>query len=146
MSNLTIYWSEYKKIELSGERTKRCLELEKLIHDEQKNMGVSRYDFNARWERKEAQGKITLEGPSLDPSPESEPEPTSNFTFDYAKDKIGENDFAILEECAMKAELQMVVLAKILETINNENKQNFARRGQAMNIAMRLFEEKKKNG
>jgi len=147
LSNLRTYWEEYKKIEIRGERTKRCYEIEALIHEEQKKMGVSIYNFNARWTRKEVDGKSTLEGPTFDPVPEPDPVPTSNFTFDYAKDKIGENDFAILEECAMEAELYMVCLAKILENINPDNTRNLARRGQATNIAMRLFEERiKKSG
>ena len=137
-------WEEYKRIELSGERTKRCLDIEALIHEEQKNMGVSRYDFNTRWSRREIEAKPTLEGPSLEPTPDPVPAPTSNFTFEYAKDKIGENDFAILEECAMEAELYMVCLAKILENVNPDNMRNLARRGQATNIAIRLFEERKK--
>jgi hypothetical protein len=143
MSNLRTYWEEYKRIELKGERTKRCFDLEELIHEEQKKMGTSRYDFNARWTRKEAQAKPSLSGPSLEPTEEAPPVPTSNFTFEYAKEKIGENDFAILEECAMDAELYMVCLAKILEQINPDNTRNLARRGQATNIAMRIFEEKK---
>jgi|FLOH01.1.fsa_nt_gi hypothetical protein len=143
MSNLRIYWEEYKRIELKGERTKRCFELEELIHDEQKNMGVKRYDFNIRWTRKESEGKPTLTGPSLEPTPDEKPVPQSNFTFDYAKDKLGENDFAILEECAMDAEIAMVCLAKILDGLNPDNLRNPARRGQATNLAMRLYEERK---
>jgi hypothetical protein len=142
LSNLRTYWEEYKRIELKGERSKRCFELEALIHEEQKIMGVSIYNFNARWTKKEIDGKSTLEGPTFDPNPEPDPVPTSNFTFDYAKDKIGESDFAILEESAMKAELYMICLAKILEQINPDNVRNLARRGQATNIAMRIFEEK----
>lgn len=143
MSNLRVYWEEYKRIELKGERTKRCFELEQLIHDEQKIMDVSRYDFNSRWARKIKAGTPTITGPSLAPAEDPEPAPTSNFTFEYAKDKIGENDFAILEECAMRAELYMVCLATILETVNPDNKSNMARRGQATNIAIKLFEEMK---
>ena len=148
MSDLRTYWEEYKRIELNGERTKRCYDIEALIHEIQKTMNppVSIYDFNARWSRKEIEAKPSLEGPSLEPNPKPDPAPTSNFTFDYAKDKIGENDFAILEECGMQAELYMVCLAKILENINPDNTRNPARRGQATNIAIKLFEERKSSG
>ncbi len=145
MSNLRTYWEEYKRVEQKGERNKRCFDLEELIHEEQKKMDVSRYDFNARWTRKEVQGKPTLTGPSLEPTPDDPPAPTSNFTFEYAKDKLGKNDFNILEECAMDAEIAMVCLAKILESINPDNARNMARRGQAINLAMRLFEERKES-
>lgn len=142
MSNLRTYWEEYRRIEQKGERTARCFELEKLIHEEQKKMGVSRYDFNARWLRIEQQAESSISGPTLEPT-EKEPVPTSNFSFEYAKEKLGENDFAILEECAMNAEIIIVCLAKILDGINSENTRNPARRGQAINFAMRLYEERK---
>lgn len=146
MSNLSKYWEEYQKIEQNGERTRRCYEIEGLIHEEQKKMGVSRYDFNVRWERKEAQKKPTLSGPSLDPTPEPDPVPTSNFSFDYAKKKLGDNDFNILEECMMDAEVLVVCAAKIANIVNVENKTNHARRGMVSNIGIRLYEEKKKLG
>ena len=43
----------------------------------------------------------------------------------------------------MRAEAEIVCLARILDTLNIENQRNVARRGQAINIAVRKFEELK---
>ena len=48
-----------------------------------------------------------------------------------------------MEDCAIRAEAEMVVLARILDSLNIDNQRNVARRGQAINIAIRKFEELK---
>lgn len=145
MTELTPLWAEYNKILSKGIRTARARELESAIHEIQKKMGSSRYDFDKRWAKIEHDGKPTITLPPMDAEP-APTVPTSNFTFEQAKARIGENDFALLEDCAMKAEAMIVVLARIFDTINIENQRNVARRGQGINIAIRLYEELKKDG
>jgi hypothetical protein len=142
MSELSILWDEYKKIIQKGERTPRAREIEEKIHEVQKRIGTPRYNFDRRWERVIEAGTPTISLPSMEAESTSSV-PTSNFTFEQAKARVGENDFALLEDCAMRAEAEIVVLARILDTINVENQRNVARRGQAINIAIRKFEELK---
>jgi len=142
MTELRDLWDEYAKIVQGGARNERALDIEAKIHDIQKKLGTSRYDFDKRWERNAEMGKPTINTPPMEPEPEKIV-PTSNFTFEQAKARIGENDFAILEDCAMRAEAEIVCLARILDTLNIENQRNVARRGQAINIAVRKFEELK---
>jgi hypothetical protein len=142
MTELRDLWDEYSKIVQGGVRNDRALDVESRIHEIQKKLGTSRYDFDKRWERNAEMGKSTINTPPMEPEPEKTV-PTSNFTFEQAKARIGENDFAILEDCAMRAEAEIVCLARILDTLNIENQRNVARRGQAINIAVRKFEELK---
>ena len=140
MTELRDLWDEYSKIVQGGVRNDRALSVESKIHEIQKKLGTSRYDFDKRWEKNAEMAKPTINTPPMEPEIEKSV-PTSNFTFEQAKARIGENDFALLEDCAMRAEAQMVVLARILETLNVDNQRNVARRGQAINIAVRKFED-----
>ena len=142
MTELRDLWDEYGKIVQSGVRTDKALKIEEAIHELQKKIGTSRYDFDKRWERNSEMAKPTLSIASMDKE-ESPSVPSTNFTFEQAKARIGENDFALLEDCAMRAEAEMVVLARILDSLNIDNQRNVARRGQAINIAVRKFEELK---
>ena len=135
-------WDEYGKIVQSGVRTDRALKIEEEIHALQKKIGTSRYDFDKRWERNVEMAKPTITIGSMDEE-EKPSVPSTNFTFDQAKARVGENDFALLEDCAIRAEAEMVVLARILDSLNIDNQRNVARRGQAINIAIRKFEELK---
>ncbi len=144
MSELSQYWEEYKKIIDKGVRTQRARDLEVKIHEVQKRIGSDRYDFDKRWQKIEHDGKPTITLPPMD-AEVTPSAPTSNFTFEQAKAKVGDNDFALLEDCAMKAEAEIIVLSRILDTINVENQRNVARRGQAINIAIRKYEELKKD-
>ena len=142
MTELRDLWDEYGKIVQSGVRTDRALKIEEAIHTLQKKIGTSRYDFDKRWERNTEMSESTLKINTMDRE-ESPSVPSTNFTFEQAKARIGENDFALLEDCAMRAEAEMVVLARILDSLNIDNQRNVARRGQAINIAVRKFEELK---
>ena len=123
MTELRDLWDEYGKIVQGGARTTRALKIEEEIHALQK--------------------KSTLLISPTDGVEETPSVPSTNFTFEQAKERIGENDFALLEDCAMRAEAEMVVLARILDSLNIDNQRNVARRGQAINIAVRKFEELK---
>ena len=142
MTELRELWDEYGLIVQSGVRTTKALRIEEEIHALQKKIGTSRYDFDKRWERNIEMAKPTLTIDSMDEE-EKPSVPSTNFTFEQAKERIGENDFALLEDCAMRAEAEMVVLARILDSLNIDNQRNVARRGQAINIAIRKFEELK---
>ena len=142
MTELRDLWDEYGIIVQGGERTARALKVEEEIHALQKKIGTSRYDFDKRWERNSEMAKPTLTIGSMEEE-EKPSVPSTNFTFEQAKARIGENDFALLEDCAMRAEAEMVVLARILDSLNIDNQRNVARRGQAINIAIRKFEELK---
>ena len=142
MTELRDLWDEYGKIVQGGARTTRALKIEEEIHALQKKIGTSRYDFDKRWERNSEMAKPTLTIGSMEEE-EKPSVPSTNFTFEQAKARIGENDFALLEDCAMRAEAEMVVLARILDSLNIDNQRNVARRGQAINIAVRKFEELK---
>ena len=142
MTELRDLWDEYGKIVQSGERTSRALKIEEEIHALQKKIGTSRYDFDKRWERNAEMSKSTITIGSMEEE-EKPSVPSTNFTFDQAKARVGENDFALLEDCAIRAEAEMVVLARILDSLNIDNQRNVARRGQAINIAIRKFEELK---
>ena len=142
MTELRDLWDEYGKIVQNGVRTDRALKIEEAIHALQKKIGTSRYDFDKRWERNAEMSKPTITIGSMDEE-EKPSVPSTNFTFEQAKSRIGENDFALLEDCAIRAEAEMVVLARILDSLNIDNQRNVARRGQAINIAIRKFEELK---
>ena len=142
MTELRDLWDEYGKIVQSGVRTEKALKIEEAIHALQKKIGTSRYDFDKRWERNVEMAKPTITIGSMDEE-EKPSVPSTNFTFDQAKARVGENDFALLEDCAIRAEAEMVVLARILDSLNIDNQRNVARRGQAINIAIRKFEELK---
>jgi hypothetical protein len=142
MSELSVLWDEYKKIIQKGQRTDRAREIEAKIHEVQKRIGTPRYDFDRRWEKVIADGTPTINLPPMEAEP-TPSVPTTNFTFEQAKARVGDNDFALLEDCAMRAEAEIVVLTRILDSINIENQRNVARRGQAINIAIRKFEEMK---
>ena len=142
MTELRDLWDEYGKIVQSGVRTEKALKIEEAIHALQKKIGTSRYDFDKRWERNSEMAKPTLTIGSMEEE-EKPSVPSTNFTFEQAKARIGENDFALLEDCAIRAEAEMVVLARILDSLNIDNQRNVARRGQAINIAIRKFEELK---
>ena len=41
MTDLTASWDEWKKISIRGDRNKKCLEAEALVHEEQKKLGIN---------------------------------------------------------------------------------------------------------
>ena len=145
MTVLRDLWEKYKNLELTNTtRTAKVLEVESLIHAEQKRMGVGAYDFEARWERRAEMAKSTVEGPP-DPESKSPDEftvPQSRFTLEEAKEIIGENEYAMLEDCAKVSEARMVCLASILDKLNPDNK-NVARRGQGINMSIAEFHKRK---
>ena len=143
MTELRDLWDEYGKIIQTGVRSDRALQIEQEIHAIQKKIGTSRYDFDKRWERNAEMAQSSVEINSMEKE-EKPSVPSTNFTFEQAKARVGENDFALLEDCAIRAEAEMVVLARIFDSLNIENQRNVARRGQAINIAIRKFEELKR--
>ena len=101
MTELRDLWDEYGKIVQSGVRTEKALKIEEAIHALQKKIGTSRYDFDKRWERNSEMSESTLTINTMDRE-ESQSVPSTNFTFEQAKARIGENDFALLEDCAIR--------------------------------------------
>ena len=149
MLELRPLWEEYAIIEKSGQgRTKRALEIEATIHQVQLKLKNAPYDFDTRWEKNKLNGAPTVSGP---PPLESKPmemeilPPQGNFSVEDAKKILGENDCALLEYCANRAEAIMVYLAHILDKLNPENR-NVARRGQGTNIANYIFTAMKAKG
>ena len=145
MSALRDLWEKYKKLELiNTSRTSKVLEIEALIHEEQKKMGVGAYDFEVRWERRAEMAKSSVEGPPMDStSPSDFVVPQSRFTLDEAKDIIGENEYALLEDCAKLSEARMICLASILDKLNPTENKNVARRGQGINMSIVEFHRRK---
>jgi len=146
MSVLRDLWENYKRLELTTTtRNSKLLEIESQIHVEQKKMGVSAYDFDRRWTRRDESAKSSIEGP---PEADSKPPeeftiPQSHFTLEQAKEIIGENEFSILEDCAKKSEARMICLASIFDKLNPVENKNVARRGQGINMAMVEFHKRK---
>ena len=143
-------WAQYKKLIDSGsERTESVMDLEEKIHLIQKEKGWARYDFNTKWERKKLLSTPTVTGGTKEqmdnkpPTEEDIPVPTANFTFEQAKARVGDNDYNILEDCAMDTECQMICLAEIHNRLNPENRINVARRGQAINNDLIDYRKKK---
>ncbi len=145
MSALRDLWENYKKLELTNTtRNSKVLEVEALIHTEQKRMGVSAYDFEARWERRAEMAKSTVEGPPMDStSPSDFVVPQSRFTFEEAKGIVGENEYAMLEDCAKLSEARMICIASILDKLNPTENKNVARRGQGINMTIAEFHKRK---
>ena len=143
LPSLIELWTEYKKIEITGKRTKRALDLEALIHQKQQNLGMKAYDFDTRWIKNENMAKSNVAGPPMYARPEAITKPPqANFTGDQAKDKIGANDCAILDDCIGWAEARMIYMADRADKINPDNS-NVARRGQCINIAIAEFNRRK---
>ncbi len=140
-------WEEYEQIEKSGAgRNDRCREIEIEIHQYQKMIGASPYDFDKRWIKKQSMAESTLSGPPpADALPPTDftTVPQNNFTLEQAKEIIGENDFAILEDCIRHAEAWAICAAAIADKVNPSNQNNPARRGQVMNFARQDFNERK---
>lgn len=150
MSELSDLWAELKGIELSTKKeTPRLKAIQKRIHEIQKGMGSSPYDFDKRRSRNEAMSVESVVGPpDLDsPAPSSEEQvPQANFTYDQARKLISDNDFALLEDCAKDYEIKAVVIGRILEGMNPTNITNHARRGQGINWTLTKFwKDKEKN-
>jgi len=146
MTVLRDLWEKYKKLELiNATRTAKVLEAEALIHEEQKRMGVSAYDFEARLERRDKMAKSTVEGPpAMDStSPSDFVVPQSRFTLEQAKEIIGENEFSLLEDCAKLSEARMICLASILDKLNPTENKNVARRGQGINMTITEYHKRK---
>ncbi len=149
MTELGDLWEKYQALLNSGvERNNMVREIESKIHAIQKEKGWARYDFDKRWSRKEIMSQPTLEGPP-DPQTEApsseEIAPTANFTFEQAKKRVGENNYNIMEDCAMDTECEMICLAEIHERLNPENKNNLARRGQAINLTSKKYNKLKED-
>ena len=148
MSELSDLWDQYKEIEKSGDTTGTLAKkIEKRIHEIQKGMSTSRYDFDKRRERHAVMATPSISGP---PKPDSkvEEEPTSQHKLSYeeARAKMSDNDFELLEGYAEQYEIRAVVLAEILNKLNPENRVNPARRGQGINWALtQFFKEKSEN-
>lgn len=148
MSTLRDLWEQYKRLEaITHKRDSKALEIEALIHTEQKKMGVSAYDFDKRWIRREEMAKSTVTGPP-DPN-EEQPEvftvPQTKFTLEDAEKIVGENELAILADCAKKSEARMICLAAIFDKLNPIENKNVARRGQGINMAMVEFHKRKES-
>lgn len=148
MSTLRDLWEQYKRLEATThKRDSKALEIEALIHTEQKKMGVSAYDFDKRWIRIEEMAKSTVTGPP-DPN-EEQPEaftvPQTKFTLEEAEKIVGENELAILADCAKKSEARMICLAAIFDKLNPIENKNVARRGQGINMAMVEFHKRKES-
>lgn len=148
MTELRDLWEEYKRIELSGAgRNKRAKEIEARIHEIQKGMGTSLYDFDKREEKQNLMGKPTIEVPSVVSLPDKpnveERAPQANFTLEQAKKIVGDNDYRILEECNRVVEAQIVCVEHISMGRNPDNKKNPARRGQSINQTIFLFNKRK---
>ena len=146
MSVLRDLWENYKKLEVTTTtRNSKVLELEALIHVEQKKMGVSAYDFDKRWTRRDEMAKSTVTGPPDrdSKSPDEFTVPQTKFTLEEAQKIVGENELAILEDCAKKSEARMICLAAIFDKLNPIENRNVARRGQGINMAMAEFHKRK---
>lgn len=148
MSVLRDLWEQYKKLELTThKRDSKVLEIEALIHAEQKIMGVSAYDFDKRWIRKDEMAKSTVEGPP-DPNskaPEEFTVPQTKFTLEEAEKIVGENELAMLADCAKLSEARNICLAAICNKLNPEDNKNMARRGQIINMAIAEFHKRKES-
>jgi len=146
MSTLRDLWEQYKRLELSThKRDPKALEIEALIHVEQKKMGVSAYDFDKRWIRRDEMAKSTVAGPPMDSPEETFTVPQTKFTLEEAEEIVGENELAILADCAKKSEARMICLAAILDKLNPVDNKNVARRGQGINMAMVEFHKRKES-
>jgi hypothetical protein len=147
MSELRDLWEAYKIIEVSGQgRNDRASEIEAKIHEIQKGMGSSPYDFDKRWEKNEAMKTESVTGPpdfNSKPASETQKVPQGHFSVDEAKEIIGANDLAILDDCAKHAEAEEIYLEHQLSKINPANRNNHARRGMVGNRAMQKFERRK---
>ena len=146
MTELGDLWEQYQALLNSGsERNDKVRSLEEEIHRVQKEKGWSRYDFDKKWERKIENSTPSIEGPpamdSKAPTDEK-PVPVSHFTFEQAKKKVGNNNYNILEDCAMETEAEMICLAEIHNRLNPDNS-NVARRGQCINLSLTKFRTRK---
>jgi len=144
MSELRDLWERYKARELSNHtRDSKLLELEVLIHAEQKKMGIGAYDFDRKWIRKEEMARSTVSGPPDAKSPDEFTIPQTKFTLKEAEEIVGENELAMLADCAKKSEARMICLAAIFDKLNPIENKNVARRGQGINMAMAEFHKRK---
>ena len=147
MSDLRGLWEQYKRLELSQHvRNDKVLAVEVLIHAEQKKIGTDAYDFDNRWTKKEERAKSTVEGPpDLDSKPPEKEYivPQTKFTLEQAQGIVGENELAILEDCAKKSEARMICLASIFDKLNPVENKNVARRGQGINMSIAEFHKRK---
>lgn len=147
MSVLRDLWEQYKRLEsTTHKRSSKALEIEALIHTEQKTMGVSAYDFDKRWIRRDEMAKSTVEGPP-DPNTQRPEEgftvPQTKFTLEEAEKIVGENELAILADCAKLSEARNICLAAICDKLNPADNKNQARRGQIINMAITEFHKRK---
>jgi len=148
MAELKPLWDEYNKLRASGARNARAIMLEGLIHGRQREIGSEPYDFDKMWDKIEKDRTPSIEVPTIGGmiKPETETVPQSRFTFEQAKKLIGENDCAILDDCAKWAEVRMVYLSHVLNEINPAENTNVARRGQGINIGLGEFVRRKSIG
>ena len=144
MSELKTLWTKYKTFEQSGNRSDGAKKIEAQIHEIQKQIGSSAYDFDARWGRAERDGKPSIELPSLEAEP-VEHAPQANFTLPQAEKMVGENDTALLRDAVRWVEPRMIILADEANKVNPDNS-NVARRGQVINLSLAKFKEDKENG
>lgn len=144
MTDLTTLWRQYKNIQNSAsERTPSVRRLEEKIHEAQKFIPTPPYDFDKWWAKRELMSKSSVSGTTIE-TPEPEKAPQANFSLEQAKQLIGDNDCVILTDCAKRAEAIMIYLAHELEKINPSNMNNPARRGQAINQTLYIFNDRKK--
>ncbi len=144
MSELKTLWTKYKVFEQNGNRSEGARKIEAKIHEVQKLIGSSPYDFDKRWERVAKDGAPSITLPSLEPIP-VEPSPQANFTLEQAEKIIGENDTALLRGAVRWVEPVMIILADEANKVNPDNS-NVARRGQVINLSLAKFKEDKENG
>jgi len=147
LTELSDLWAKYTAIEQTGNTTtKKAKDIEARIHELQKNMGTSRYDFDKRRERLERDAVSSVSGPpDMESKVEEENVPQARYTFEQAREQMSDNDFNILEECAQQYEIKSVLLAHILNGLNPDNQTNHARRGQGINWAITEFYRRKDN-
>jgi len=148
MKSLRELWEEYEILERQGvaRDNNQILELEQEIHLRQKSLGTSPFDFNKRWARKLEMGTPTLQGTKVPDVPEQTivVAPQSNFTYEQARKIWGENEDAIIADCVRHAEAFIVVASYYADRVNPQNLTNLARRGQVVNLAKQIYDERKK--
>lgn len=143
---LRTMWEEYASEEQKGIRSQRCYELEAEIHTYQKMVGVSPYDFDSRWAKRDQIKKEMIQMPSLEPAPvQITIAPQRNFDYDTAKKIIGENNDAIIADCVRWAEAWVVCASFHADQVNPSNQNNPARRGQIMNFARQEYLKRKED-
>lgn len=145
LPTLRLLWEKYKKIEILGKRTESALKLESQIHERQRQIGSSAYDFDARWAKRSRDSVSTVVIGSMDKAPE----PTvrrAGFTMEDAIKIVGgKNNEEMIRDSMRYAEAFIMISVDELDKINPENTTNPARRGQGINIGSAHYNKRKEN-